>query len=145
MKWNESIFINRNCVSCFIPNPISAHSPRSTSQNTLIISSCHFTHGEFMSFWPLLYQSYKYKEQININICLNMNLIHCKILLREYPLAWSFRACGGLEDSSPGLLKTGERSVLQSGINFSFSFLPKNFLRSWRVSIVDSSEKQTLL
>ena len=145
MKSNESICINRNCVSCFIPNQISAHSPRSTSQNTLILSSCNFTHGEFMSFWPLLYQSYKHKEQINIDICLNMNFIHCKILLREYPLAWSFRACGGLEDSSPWLLKTGERSVLQSGIYFSFAFLLKNFLQSWRVSIVDSSEKQTLL
>ena len=145
MKSNESICINRNCVSCFIPNQISAHSPRSTSQNTLILSSVIFTHGEFMSFWPLLYQSYKHKEQINIDICLNMNFIHCKILLREYPLAWSSRACGGLEDSSPRLLKTGERSVLQSGINFSFYFLPKNFLRYWRVSIVDSSEKQTLL
>ena len=145
MKWNKSIYINRNCVSCFIPNQISAHSPRSTSQNTLILSSCNYTYVEFMSFWPLLYQRYKHKEQINIDICLNMNCIHCKMLLKVYPLAWSFRACGGLEDSSLGLLKTGERSVLQSGINFSFSFLPKNFLRSWRVFIVDSCEKQTLL
>ena len=145
MKSNKSIYINRNCVSCYIPNQIFADSPRSRSQNSLILSSCYSKTVELMSFWPLLCQSYKQKEQINIDSCLNINLDHWKILLREYPLVWRFRACGGLEISSPWLLKTGEGSVLQSGIYFSFAFLLKNFLQSLRVSIVDSSEKQTLL